>query len=212
MSGTIWPGSSTTCILWFGLRSAQVGSRHTVRYIPRPAAGSSYTEPHPIRLFFQESTNANRKAIALGLTECARSLENSTSSKPAATRSAASTTICRPAACRSTASMSWFPRGRSSSVIGRRAPTRWRTLSSGSVTATRFPELALPSPPGSTNEFVEWTPSATSNPHACLLELHRGSREPDERAHSRADNLRVRVPRVGRPASSSTLTMNLLHQ
>ena len=52
------------------------GHGSTIEYIPRPAAGGSYAGPNPIPLFLQESTDANRKAIALGLTEGAASLED----------------------------------------------------------------------------------------------------------------------------------------
>ena len=41
----------------------------TVTYIPRPPAGGNYTGPNPVPLFANTSTAANRKAIALGLTE-----------------------------------------------------------------------------------------------------------------------------------------------
>lgn len=46
----------------------------TVEYIARPAPGASYTGPNPIRLFRNTSTSANRKAIALGLTQGAATL------------------------------------------------------------------------------------------------------------------------------------------
>ena len=45
-----------------------------VQFIPRPAAGTSYAGTNPIKLFLQESTTTNRKAIALGLTEGAGSI------------------------------------------------------------------------------------------------------------------------------------------
>ncbi len=46
----------------------------TITYIPRPAAGGSYGGLNPIPLFLQESTAANRKAIAIGLTQGAGTL------------------------------------------------------------------------------------------------------------------------------------------
>ena len=46
----------------------------SVQYIPRPAAGSSYAGTNPIPLFFQEDTNTNLKAIAIGLTEGAATI------------------------------------------------------------------------------------------------------------------------------------------
>jgi M6 family metalloprotease-like protein len=57
-------------LVWEKQRPGWVtGHGSEITYIPRPAAGTSYTGPSPIRLFFQESTAQNRKAIALGLTE-----------------------------------------------------------------------------------------------------------------------------------------------
>ena len=41
----------------------------TVTFIPRPAPGASYTGPNPLRLFYNHGQAANRKAIAIGLTE-----------------------------------------------------------------------------------------------------------------------------------------------
>jgi hypothetical protein len=41
----------------------------TVQFIPRPAAGGSYAGLNPIPIFFNTSTAANSKAIAIGLTE-----------------------------------------------------------------------------------------------------------------------------------------------
>lgn len=46
----------------------------TIEYIPRPAAGASYSGLNPIPLFRTTSPNANRKAIAIGLSEGASSL------------------------------------------------------------------------------------------------------------------------------------------
>jgi subtilase family protein/CARDB protein len=46
----------------------------TIHYIPRPAAGASYAGLNPIPLFRNTSGNANRKAIAIGLTEGAATL------------------------------------------------------------------------------------------------------------------------------------------
>ncbi|MFN8463942.1 MAG: S8 family serine peptidase [Caldilineaceae bacterium] len=45
-----------------------------IEYIPRPAAGGSYGGPNPIPIFFQESSSANRKAIAIGLSEGAATM------------------------------------------------------------------------------------------------------------------------------------------
>lgn len=57
-------------LVWSKERAAWVtGHGSTIEYIQRPAAGSSYTGTNPIRLYLQESTATNRKAIALGLTE-----------------------------------------------------------------------------------------------------------------------------------------------
>lgn len=41
----------------------------TITYVPRPAAGSSYSGANPLPLFHNTSTAANRKAIAIGLTQ-----------------------------------------------------------------------------------------------------------------------------------------------
>lgn len=41
----------------------------TIHYIPRPAAGDSYVGLNPIPIFFNTSTAANRKAIAIGLSQ-----------------------------------------------------------------------------------------------------------------------------------------------
>jgi hypothetical protein len=46
----------------------------TITYIPRPAAGGTYTGPNPIPIFPNTSTAANRKAIAIGLTQGASTL------------------------------------------------------------------------------------------------------------------------------------------
>ena len=46
----------------------------TVTYIPRPAAGSSYTGPNPLPVFANTSTAVNRKAIAIGLSQGAVTL------------------------------------------------------------------------------------------------------------------------------------------
>jgi hypothetical protein len=40
----------------------------TITFIPRPGAGGSYTGANPIPIFYNTSTAANRKAIAIGLT------------------------------------------------------------------------------------------------------------------------------------------------
>ena len=46
----------------------------TIEYIPRPAAGASYGGLNPIPLFRNPSGAANRKAIAIGLSEGAATL------------------------------------------------------------------------------------------------------------------------------------------
>jgi hypothetical protein len=46
----------------------------TIEYIPRPAAGASYGGLNPIPIFFNTSTAANRKAIAIGLSQGAATL------------------------------------------------------------------------------------------------------------------------------------------
>lgn len=46
----------------------------TIHYIPRPAAGASYGGMNPIPIFFNTSTAANRKAIAIGLSQGAATL------------------------------------------------------------------------------------------------------------------------------------------
>jgi hypothetical protein len=46
----------------------------TVEYIPRPAAGASYAGLNPIPIFNNTATAANRKAIAIGLSEGAGTL------------------------------------------------------------------------------------------------------------------------------------------
>jgi hypothetical protein len=46
----------------------------TIHYIPRPAPGASYTGLNPIPLFRNTSATANRKAIAIGLSEGAATL------------------------------------------------------------------------------------------------------------------------------------------
>jgi hypothetical protein len=62
-------------LVWSKERAGWVSAHgSTVTYIPRPAAGASYAGPNPIPLFVQESTNTNRKAIAIGLTENAATI------------------------------------------------------------------------------------------------------------------------------------------
>lgn len=62
-------------LVWSKERAGWVtGHGSSIEYIPRPAAGTSYTGTNPIRLYLQESTATNRKAIALGLTEGAASM------------------------------------------------------------------------------------------------------------------------------------------
>jgi hypothetical protein len=46
----------------------------TIQYIPRPAPGVSYAGLNPIPLFFNTSTAANRKAIAIGLSQNAATI------------------------------------------------------------------------------------------------------------------------------------------
>jgi hypothetical protein len=46
----------------------------TIQYIPRPAAGASYAGMNPVPIFRNTSTAANRKAIAIGLSEGAATL------------------------------------------------------------------------------------------------------------------------------------------
>jgi M6 family metalloprotease-like protein len=46
----------------------------TVTYIPRPAAGGTYTGPNPLPIFRTTSTAANRKAIAIGLSQGAATI------------------------------------------------------------------------------------------------------------------------------------------
>ena len=48
----------------------------TIEYIPRPAPGASYSGLNPIPIFFNTSTAANRKAIAIGLSQGAPTLAN----------------------------------------------------------------------------------------------------------------------------------------
>lgn len=62
-------------LVWSKQRSGWLSAHgDSIEYIPRPAAGGSYGGPNPIRLFRNTSTSANRKAIALGLTEGAATL------------------------------------------------------------------------------------------------------------------------------------------
>ena len=64
-------------LVWSKERAGWVtGHGSEILYIPRPAAGGSYGEMNPIPLFHQESTATNRKAIAIGLTEGAASLQD----------------------------------------------------------------------------------------------------------------------------------------
>ncbi|MGB8433375.1 MAG: S8 family serine peptidase [Burkholderiales bacterium] len=46
----------------------------TIQYIPRPAPGASYAGLNPIPIFFNTSTAANRKAIAIGLSQNAATI------------------------------------------------------------------------------------------------------------------------------------------
>ncbi len=46
----------------------------TIEYIPRPAPGAAYAGLNPIPLFFNTSTAANRKAIAIGLSQGAATM------------------------------------------------------------------------------------------------------------------------------------------
>jgi hypothetical protein len=63
-------------LVWSKERAGWVTAHgSTIEYITRPAAGTSYTGANPIRLFLQESTAVNRKAVALGLTQGAASID-----------------------------------------------------------------------------------------------------------------------------------------
>ena len=48
----------------------------TIEYIPRPAPGASYSGLNPIPIFFNTSSAANRKAIAIGLSQNAPAITN----------------------------------------------------------------------------------------------------------------------------------------
>ena len=48
----------------------------TIDYIPRPASGASYSGLNPIPIFFNTSSAANRKAIAIGLSQNAPAITN----------------------------------------------------------------------------------------------------------------------------------------
>lgn len=62
-------------LIWSKQRAGWVTSHgNTIEYIPRPAPGGSYAGPNPIRLFRNTDTAANRKAIAIGLTQGAATL------------------------------------------------------------------------------------------------------------------------------------------
>lgn len=64
-------------LTWEKQRATWITSHgSSIEYIPRPAAGASYTGLNPIPLFSQESTATNRKAIAIGLTQGAATLAN----------------------------------------------------------------------------------------------------------------------------------------
>lgn len=63
-------------LVWSKQRAGWVTAHgSTIDYIQRPAAGTSYTGPNPIPLFLQTSTAMNRKAIAIGLTEGAATID-----------------------------------------------------------------------------------------------------------------------------------------
>jgi hypothetical protein len=63
-------------LVWSKQRATWVTSHGSqILYVPRPAAGSSYPGPNPLSLFFQESTGTNRKAIAIGLSEGAPTID-----------------------------------------------------------------------------------------------------------------------------------------
>jgi M6 family metalloprotease-like protein len=63
-------------LVWSKQRATWVTSHGSqILYVPRPAAGSSYSGPNPLSLFFQESTATNRKAIAIGLSEGATTID-----------------------------------------------------------------------------------------------------------------------------------------
>lgn len=62
-------------LVWSKQRATWVTTHgSSILYVARPPSGSSYTGPNPLSLFFQESTAANRKAIAIGLTEGAATM------------------------------------------------------------------------------------------------------------------------------------------
>jgi hypothetical protein len=54
-------------LVWSKERTGWLTSHgDTIHYIPRPAAGASYSGLNPIPIFRNTSTGANRKAIAIG--------------------------------------------------------------------------------------------------------------------------------------------------
>jgi hypothetical protein len=62
-------------LVWSKERAAWLTAHgDSIAYIPRPAPGASYTGPNPISIFANSSTAANRKAIALGLSQGAATL------------------------------------------------------------------------------------------------------------------------------------------
>jgi subtilase family protein/CARDB protein len=57
-------------LIWSKERTGWLAAHgDTVEFIPRPAGGATYAGLNPIPIFFNTSTAANRKAIAIGLTE-----------------------------------------------------------------------------------------------------------------------------------------------
>ncbi len=63
-------------LVWSKQRATWVtGHGSSITYIPRPAAGASYGGTNPIPIFFQESTDQNVKAIAIGLTQGAATIQ-----------------------------------------------------------------------------------------------------------------------------------------
>jgi M6 family metalloprotease-like protein len=62
-------------LVWSKQRAGWVtGHGSSIEWVPRPATGGSYTGVNPIPLSVQTSTAANRKAIAIGLTEGAATM------------------------------------------------------------------------------------------------------------------------------------------
>lgn len=63
-------------LIWSKRRAGWLAAHgDTIEYIARPASGSSYAGPNPIQLFRNTSSAINRKAIALGLSEGAGTID-----------------------------------------------------------------------------------------------------------------------------------------